>query len=330
NYGQTYDVRVRAKTGGIWGTYANTCTISLSAAAPSPQLQASYCNIGGLALNSYIYCTAVGGATDYRYQFTDFTDATVYTRTRGNYYTDFNLAWVTSPGRLKYNHTYNVEVAAKINGVWGAYGAVCQITTQGFPTPQLTPASCGASGLLSTDKIFTTSVGGATNYQYRFTAQGGGTPFTKFRGSNSTYYVLSWAGLAASTTYDVEVRAYAGGEWGPYGTTCTISTSQGFRFADPMAESQDGTEATKFSASVYPNPAEAGSTPYIQINGADGQKAVVRIFDIAGKECAAYTMQPVGEEFNAQMNSFAELQSGLYIITVTVNGSVQTSRLVIR
>ncbi|HLG03245.1 MAG TPA: T9SS type A sorting domain-containing protein [Bacteroidia bacterium] len=327
NYGQTYDVRVRAKVGGVWGIFANTCTIGMNAVTPLPQLTASACGAINLALNSYIFIIPVTNAQDYYYQFQDISTAQTIFKNRGNGYADFNLGWAIG---LKYGHSYNVRVCAKVNNTWGAYGATCQITLVAFPTTQLTVVSCGVTELALSDKIFTTPVGGATNYEYRFTPLPEGTPIVKQRNSGSNYYVLSWASLAQSTIYNVEVRARAGGDWGAFGAVCTIALSSSSRLADPLSNAVV-TPAPDFSAVVHPNPIGTGTevTPYIQINGAGGQTAVVRIYDMTGKEMIVYAMQPEGDEFAGKLIDFPQLSPGVYIISVMVNDRVQNSRLVV-
>ena len=327
NYAQTYNVRVRAKVGGIWGTFSNYCTISMNPVSPVPQLAATSCGATNLALNSYISTTPMTSAQDYQYQFVDVNTDDVILKTRGSGYTDFNLVWATG---LKYEHSYYVRVRAKVNSVWGAFGPACQITLRSFPATQLTEVSCGASDLSLADRIYTVPVGGATNYEYRFTPLPEGAPIVKQRNSGSNYYVLSWASLAQGTTYKVDVRARAGGEWGTFDAVCTIALSSSSRLTDPLANAEV-TPAPDFFAVVYPNPIGSGTevTPSIQINGASGQTAIVRIYDMTGKEMIVYAMQPEGDEFAGKLIDFPQLSPGVYIISVMVNDRVQNSRLVV-
>lgn len=333
NYGQTYNVRVRAKIMNIWGIFANTCTISMAAVSPVPQLTMASCGATGLSLNSYIYTRPITNTQDYEYTFVNASLNFTTTRLRGGSQTDMNLRWV--PG-LRYGYTYDVTVRSKVNGVWGAYGPMCQITTQAFPVIQLTPTSCSATNLVKTDRIYCISLAGATNYEYRFTPVPSGTPITRLSNTSTNYLVLSWVtGLLPSTTYDVEVRGYAGGEWGTFGNVCQISTSASYNAITPLAQSSAArmTNETGDSAAavlMYPNPV-SDQTLNLQIAGYNSSDniAVIDVFDLSGRLTTSeqVTLSPGNTLVNLNVES---LESGIYLVNITIGEQRIIQQLVVK
>lgn len=332
NYGQTYDVRVRARVSGIWGSFANFCSISLAAVPPVPQLAASSCGATGLALNSYIYTTQVAGAQDYEYRFVNTSTSAVSTRTRGNWYTDFNLSW---PGTLQYGATYDVTVRAKINGVWGAFGPVCQISTQAFPVTQLTTASCGSTNLMPSDRIYANPVAGAQNYRYLFTPVPSGTPMVRLRNSSATDLVLGWVtGLQANTTYNVQVAAYAGGSWGPWGDVCQITTSASYM--PPLVENNPNERVMEESSApvvstvlMYPNPV-TDDVLHLNIEGTTEDPAgMIEVYDMTGRLVISQQVTLMDGTTLVDVN-LAELGNGVYMVRVRAGDALIDQQNVIR
>src|SRR5207253_1286693 len=128
-YNTTYDVQVSAYTNGSWGAYGAACTVKTP---PGDALLSQYCGITLTNLTDAAFIDAVSGATNYRYQLVN--GATTLNYTRGNNFTNIIFSSVPS---IQLSTTYSVSVSAYVNGSWGAYGPVCQVTT---PGTQLLPA----------------------------------------------------------------------------------------------------------------------------------------------------------------------------------------------
>jgi len=86
-----------------------------------------------------MYCIAVSGATQYRYEVTDMSNSSVVYYTRTNNLTNFQLNWLTT---TTYARTYSIKVAAYVGGAWSLYGPNCTVTTPAAPTTALQPANC--------------------------------------------------------------------------------------------------------------------------------------------------------------------------------------------
>ncbi len=85
--------------------------------------------------------------------------------------------------------------------------------------------------------------------------------------------------------------------------------------------------ADAFSMSVYPNP--ASQSTQLEVNLKNSSKYVIDMFDMLGK--SVYSQQFNGSTgknvFNIPLNG---LNAGMYLVKVNVNGSVLTSRLIVK
>lgn len=123
-FGTTYTVKVAAFVDGLWSAYGPACNITT--AVPATKLSAGSCNANIPAMGTGLFCDAVAGATDYRYQITNAGLGFTKTITRNAPDNLFRMSWVAG---VLFNTTYTVKVAALVNGIWGPYGAACTVTT---------------------------------------------------------------------------------------------------------------------------------------------------------------------------------------------------------
>lgn len=191
------------------------------------------------SMSDQLFCNTILGAQDYKYKIENLSTSFSYEYTRNFAIPDFRLIW--APGVL-YGNSYDVSVSYKKNNVWSPYGAACPVTIGPFPIIQLRPSSCGISITDQSVQLFTDSVPGANDYEYRIVNSTLGYDHTWSRGNTSTNYRLSWAyqyspilveSLPYGYTYDVQVRALVGktgaaygnlpGEYGSFGSVCTIT-----------------------------------------------------------------------------------------------------------
>ena len=218
-FNTTYDVSVRVRIGGVWGSYGPTCQITTP---PFPQISLlpSSCNITIPTLNTLLFSEILYNVSNYRYQITGPNGfSAIYLRGSGS--NAFSLAWV--PG-IQYGTTYDVRVEAFVNGDWGGYGPICQVTTPAqIPTTQLSSGSCNIT-LTNMQQILSADpVPNASNYRYRITRPGYTAIYT--RNSSSNLFSLGWINsIQFNETYNVEVAAMVGGVWASYGPVCTVTT----------------------------------------------------------------------------------------------------------
>jgi hypothetical protein len=212
---QTYTVT--GTTNGCSDT-AQVTVIVDSCAGPT-QLSSTSCGTSGLSISSYIYCTSISGATDY--EFTISNSSLGYSQVRSR--SRLASICLNSFTGLRYGETYNVNVRAKVAGIWGQMGPTCQITLMPFPGAQLASNSCGASNLLLSSYIYAEPVPGANEYEFTISNAGLGYSQIKSRLTYSSICLNSYTGLMYGETYNVNVRAKVSGSWGPVGSTCQIT-----------------------------------------------------------------------------------------------------------
>jgi hypothetical protein len=130
-YNKTYNVKVRAKVAGNWGTFGPSSTLTTpSATWSSTQLRNDFRNITFITLDNstLLRCDPILGAIDYEWEFTDISTGTIVrTKKRGASYTNFFLKYYFPQIRMA--TTYSVKVRALVNGSWGSYGDGYTITT---------------------------------------------------------------------------------------------------------------------------------------------------------------------------------------------------------
>lgn len=121
--GRTYQVRVSAYVGGSWRAYGATCSVTVPLL--TTKLASGSCGTTVTNLDQSLNSITVVGAADYKYRVMDAgTQVGVSARGQGDNL--FRLSWLTGTTN---NKTYLVYVAVKIDGVWGAYGEACSVTT---------------------------------------------------------------------------------------------------------------------------------------------------------------------------------------------------------
>ena len=163
-FGKTYDVRVRIKTGGVWGVFGNTCSITIGTTIPLTQVDPSQCGQTVSDLCGYFYCNGVVGADDYEWEFTNTALGYSYTRARGAATTSIPRTWILG---LQFGKTYDVKVRTKVGGVWGTFGSACTITIgTTVPLTQVDPSQCGQTVSDLCGYFYCNTVCGAEDYEW--------------------------------------------------------------------------------------------------------------------------------------------------------------------
>jgi len=129
DYGLTYTIRVAAFVNGVYGDYGASCTVSTPTLAtnsvPTTQVHPAFCGATLATLDTKIPASTVLNATGYRFEITTGGVTTVYDS--ASYIFKLLQAGVV----VANGTTYAIRVAAKVNGVYGNYGASCNIYTPG-------------------------------------------------------------------------------------------------------------------------------------------------------------------------------------------------------
>ena len=225
---QTYEVQIAYRIGTTWYPFGPECQLTSPSSIPLTQIITADCNTTMGTFDEFFFCDAVSGTIDlpaYRFQFTDpVTNLVVTTKDRNNNSITLQAASLLTPGAV-----YEVRCAAKVGGVWGAYGLPCNITAPNALSTQITAADCNTTMGTFEQFFFCDAVAGATDYRYQFedvTPGGGPLLITKWNVRTGT---LNNSLVAATLhnigrTWSVKVQALVGGVWQSYGPACEISS----------------------------------------------------------------------------------------------------------
>lgn len=328
-YGTTYDVRVRAKVGGVWGSYSTVCTVTSPASIPTTELTASHCNTTLTSVSNYFFWNGVPGAERYEIEITDGGTFT-YNAFNFSYHptgTFYSLGLV--PG-IDYNTTYNIRVRVKVGGVWGSFGSTCTLTTPATqPLPELIGSDCNSTLGSVNEYFYISTIPGAQRYGYEITDGGSYNTeiFTPSYAPTVTWMTLGFAsGIEFSTAYNVRVRAKVGGVWTSYGNSCGLTTP-----ADP---GKLGGVANPYAnrdteLRVWPNPS-SGAINIGLIGLADGDSDItIRVYDMLGKQVFNAKRLSTENALIDQLNTTDNFSKGIYLLKVTVDGEEFTEKIVV-
>ncbi len=230
---------------------------------------------------------------------------------------------------------------AVASGAFGAlYRKVAQTGTENGCLPsQLTTSadpvvSCGAMNLvLGASAIHATAVPGANKYMFRFTNIPGQPAYSRNNTSPTRSLAIgNWATLPLKKgrTYNVQVRASFdnGATYCDYGTSCTIRIAN-----TPGAQPRmlaDGTSTEEPVFTVFPNPSPDGHFS-IRTDAYDEEEPMmVEAFNLLGERVASARPVPMTEGGTAPVQLDRSLESGVYLLRITVGESATTKRLVVR
>ncbi|MBX2958383.1 MAG: PKD domain-containing protein [Flavobacteriales bacterium] len=327
-YNTTYSVDVRARVGSEWGVFSNTCNIT-TPTMPSPNITSPVCGTTISSLTDLIFVKPVTKASNYEYKLTEKGTSNVYFYNNTIY--RVQLSWF-GPA-IKYNTIYELEVRAYVNGDWGNYSPICEVTTPIIPSPNVTSSQCGTIISSLTELIFISTVKNATNYEYSLTEQGTANNYVY---TNSIYRVqLSWFGVSnikPNTVYELQTRAYVNGSWGDFGSICTITTPSAAMIQNETARfiGEEVVEEEKLptTLSIYPNP-NSGEQLNVMMDNLTPNTTLI-ITDIYGKVILNKPLNTELSQYNVEVKFENKLTSGFYFITIVSEENKVTEKLIVR
>ena len=328
-YNTTYSVDVRARIGSEWGVFSNACNIT-TPIMPSPNITSPVCGTTVSSLTDLIYVKPVTKASNYEYRLTEKGTSNVYLYNNTIY--RVQLSWF-GPA-IKYNTIYELEVRAYVNGDWGNYSSICEVTTPSIPSPNVSSSQCGTTISSLTELIFISSVKNATNYEYSLTEQGTSNNYTY---TNSIYRVqLSWFGVSnikPNTVYELKARAYVNGSWSNYGNICQITTPSAAMELNETArlfveEEIVAEEIKNTTLSIYPNP-NSGEQLNVMMENLTPNTTLM-ITDIYGKVILNKPLNTELSQYNVEVKFDNKLTPGFYFVTIISEGTKVTEKLIVR
>jgi autotransporter-associated beta strand protein len=248
----TYSVDVAVNMGSGFGPFGNVCSVT-TPGAPTTQLSSGSCGSSPATFNTLLFADAVGGATQYQYRLinTSLSYTQTFTKTNNNFI-------LSQFAGLQNNTTYSVDVSVNIGNGFGPFGSVCNVTTPGAPTTQLSSGSCGSSPANFNTLLFADAVGGATQYQFRLinTSLSYTQTFTK---SNNNFVLSQFTGLQNNTTYTVQVAVNMGSGFGQFGSFCNVLTPGAP--TTQLSAGSCGSSPSSFTTTLFAD-AVGGATQY--------------------------------------------------------------------
>jgi hypothetical protein len=340
-YNTTYSARVRAYVNGEWTNFGPSCIIS-SPDYPTVELNSKFCETTLEKISTNFLCTSAFLATDFEWEFTSQTDASVINAIKGS---DLRTMNGKTAGLL-YNTTYSVRVRPYIEGEWRAYGPSCNITTPDYPTTAVLDKFCGTTLSKMNSNISCSLADRATNYEWEFTSLSDASVITKVKGSDKRTMNPNEAGLAQGTTYSVRVRPYIEGDWRAYGSNCLITTpgvaARGINEedSDEIVEVEKISDANtedmaliKLSTSmnVFPSPAKSGQQVSIVVNNfnKNDSKVTLMVTDLLGKRVVMKEVNNTDGNIREYLNFDSNLTTGIYIVTLVGSSENISSKLII-
>ncbi len=336
-YGRSYSVRtkVRMYEGPNESDYGPACTITMASEAVSA-LQPQYAD------QFYQFCDVVRAvpvsqATNYRWVFDDGVETIEYNSNSGNYFCSLQ-----NVNGLEMATSYTVEVFVTSQGTESTTSIPRTINMlNSVPNTQLNPnfVACGSTVPISSNtQAF--NVCAADYYTFRFTNTVTQEQIEKIR-PNRVIVFSQVNGLEEGESYNVAVKAFAGGIDGDYSTECAVSFALPPGFAENDDEIVGFTEETENSSNddllvksalnVYPNPISDGET-LITITDlqTSQQDVMIRVMDLSGRVVATERFGNMGSDFNAVLHLDDKVSTGVYILTATVDGElIETTKLIV-
>jgi PKD repeat protein len=344
SHNTSYEIEVAVYVEGAWTAYGDACQV-ITPAIPVTltKLNNSHCGQIVASMNQSLLAEPITGATNYRYRATP-TDlsaaAIVYTRNSNSY--AMKLIWFGN-GAIKYNTSYEIEVASFVDGVWSDYGAACQVITPVIPETRLQNTYCGQVVSSLSQTLLSVHVPGATNYKYRATPTDLSSASVEyFRNSHSYSLKLIWFGAGVildNTSYEIEVSAFVDGLWTDYGTACQVITPAGASsliLVDQNETSNDEEvdeysgenalligeveEIKESSFSIYPNPTTGLFTLQSEVD-----EAKFRIVSIDGRQ-----VHPPSKINNGSKSiDLSFVEKGVYLVILEKGNQQLIKRIII-
>lgn len=126
-YNTVYELESRAYVNGAWSNFSPICEVT-TPAIPIMSVTSSQCGAVVNSLSELIYFTSVQQSSNYEYKLTEQGTANVYYWNNTIY--RVALGWFGSV--IQPSTVYELQARAYVNGDWGSYSSICEVTTPSF------------------------------------------------------------------------------------------------------------------------------------------------------------------------------------------------------
>jgi hypothetical protein len=336
-YNTTYSAKVRAYVGGAWTNFGPSCNLT-SPDYPLVSLTAKLCETTLTSMKTNMSCNIADFATDYEWEFTSLSDASVITIAKGS----DKRTMSSNEAGLKYETSYSVRIRPYIEGEWRAFGSSCNITTPNYQTTSVAAKFCGTTLSTMNTKMSCTAADLATDYEWEFTSLSDASVINKLKGSTTRTMTPNEAGLAQGTTYSIRVRPYIDGEWRAYGAACEVTTpgtaareinSEEVFVEEIISENNTNTDLieTTSQLNIFPSPAKLGQQVSLVTNNfsKNDDKVTLIVTDLVGKIIVSKDVNNTNGYVREYLNFDSNLSAGIYMVTIIGTSDKISSRLII-
>jgi hypothetical protein len=296
------------------------------------QITGGVCGQSDLNKNAAIFCTAVNGATQYEWEFSNANGVYATRLTTSN----FVLLQQVTPV-ISWGTSWTLRVRAYNGAVAGNYSPNCNFSILpdpaifGVPTTQLRPEDCSLQNytINTRNRMIANYIPAAVQYEFQFSDPASGNIIATVQRTFPVLFLNTMTPtLPFPAQYNVRVRARVASTWSPFGPACLIGIvslnredgssqeelpyeNESFLISEPF-----------FTLSVAPNPYENFTS--ITINSSENENIFIQLFDMTGK-----VVDELNVTSNERFNTGAGLSKGIYLIKArSENGKQITSRLV--
>ena len=296
------------------------------------QITGGVCGQSDLNKNAAIFCTAVNGATQYEWEFSNTNGVYATRLTTSNYV----LLQQITPS-INWGTSWTLRVRAYNGAVAGNYSPNCNFSILpdpaifGVPTTQLRPEDCSRQNytINTRNRMIANYIPAAVQYEFQFSDPVSGNIIATVQ---RTYPVLFLNTMTPTlpfpAQYNVRTRARVASTWSPFGPACLIGIVSLNR-EDGSSQEELPYENESFlinepffTLSVAPNPYDNFTS--ITINSSENENIFIQLFDMTGK-----VVDELNVTSNERFNTGAGLSKGIYLIKArSENGKQITSRLV--
>ena len=217
----------------------------------------------------------------------------------------------TSLTGLVPNTTYQFQVSSKCSGITSAYSTSFVFTTQNTPVACIVPYGLYTSPISSSSgQVNWTNLVSADTFRVRYSVNGTTNFFWKDVDGSGGATNAILIGLAASTTYQWQVRTICNGVAGAYSPSVLFTTLVQRIAADEV-------NTSLHDILVYPNPAHSNVT--LQFDADNEAEGMLHMYDIAGREVRSEELK-IHSGKNSMEFGIDNLPRGIYLMVVQGNG----------
>jgi autotransporter-associated beta strand protein len=215
----TYNVYVALVVDGELQPESAACAISVvAAAAPGQSLQ--NCETVLTTPSTLVFTPSVSGALEYQFEISQGGNVlALFNKSTNSFHSTVDF-----PG-WNYGTTYTVRAQARKSGESFNLDLVtpCNLTYPAVPVPAQAISACSTTLTNVSSLVFTTTIFGATSYQFELTE--GGNTHLLTRTSANFHFTTDFAQWNYGKTYSVRTRvARNGGNYGEWSAACNLTS----------------------------------------------------------------------------------------------------------